>query len=97
MFDIIIPAFQTIFAEIRDLIIPQNEVDYYTDIEVQDSNGSVLELFNWSNFYKYFSMDGLNDTTVFENEIENIPLEFLKYNHYSGYKSQIAHNTNCND
>ena len=93
MFDIMIPAFQTIFAEIRDLLIPQNEVDLYQGADVQMPDGTFIETFNWPSFYKYFSMQGLESNNAYQQTITQNPTEQGKYQYYSQEGSGL--NKNC--
>ena len=87
-----IPVFQTIFSEIREELLSQEDIDDFNVIEIIDQNGIVLEPFIWDNFYKYIAFSGLHQSQTYLNTTASNPTELYKYQLYNNY----AKNTNKN-
>jgi len=93
MFDYMIPAFQMIFAEIRDLLTSQLSIQNAESSVLIDFNGSTInETFNWNDFYKYFSMNGLNNNNAFNDAIVQNPSELSKYQGYISIGNSFSKN-----
>lgn len=89
MFTYLIPTFQNIFNEIRNLLATSNDIlnaegSYYNEINDSDFNWS------WNDFYKYISLEGLHNTDTFMQNISQIPNENFYYNFYRGKSSQFS-------
>ena len=95
MFNEMIPLFQSVFSEIRDLLIPPNHI---TDAEnepiVNAAGNDTGEIFNWNNFYKYLAFDGLHLSNTFIQNIEQNPTEKGKYEGYNYISNQLSKNCN---
>ena len=89
MYYYLIPVFQSVLSEIRNLLANSNDIisaegSYYNSLN--DSN------FNWSwdNFYKYFSLNGLHLCDSFIQNIAQVPDKNYYYNFYSGKSFQFS-------
>ena len=85
MFNFMIPTMSGILADIKDDFIPSNhqllaESDY-TFINENNPLGQEVS-WNWNEFYKYFSMAGLQKSNVFLNTIQNTPSKLANFNSY---------------
>ncbi|UOX33695.1 ERF4 family protein [Flavobacterium sediminilitoris] len=91
MFNQMIPVFQNILSEIiTDLLSAQDIVDT-NNYPITDTNGIVIENFNFMNFYKYLAYEGLHNSQSYMNNINNNPIELrkhIKYNDYAKDSSQ---------
>jgi hypothetical protein len=85
MFFEMIPVFRAILAEIRDELLTQTDIDTFNNTEIIDANGTIIEPFNWNNFYKYIAYDGLHLTTSFRSNISNNITELTKYQLYQSH------------
>ena len=95
MFNELIPVFQSIFSEIRDLLISPNYVIGAENSLVLDQYGNDTgEIFNWNNFYKYISLNGLHLSNTFIQNIDQNPTERGKYEGYDYISNQL--NKDCN-
>ena len=93
MFDHMIPAFQMIFAEIRDLLTSQLSIQNAESSVLIDFNGNTInETFNWNNFYRYFAMNGLNNNNAFNDAITQNPSELSKYQGYISICNSFSKN-----
>ena len=82
MFNQMIPIFQTILSEIvNDLLSPQDIADSYIT-PITDGNGTIIENFNFMNFYKYLAFEGLHTSQSYINDIANNPIELRRYEEY---------------
>ena len=85
MFNQMIPVFQNILSEIvNDLLSAQNINDLNNSM-ITDTNGTVIENFNFMNFYKHIAFDGLHNTQSYMNDIESNPIEKRKHIEYNNY------------
>ena len=93
MFNQMIPVFQNILSEIiTDLLSAQDIVDT-NNYPITDTNGIVIENFNFMNFYKYLAYEGLHNSQSYMNNINSSPIELRKYEQYRNYA--ILTNTGC--
>ncbi|UOX33693.1 hypothetical protein LXD69_16870 [Flavobacterium sediminilitoris] len=82
MFNQMIPVFQNILFEIiADLLSAQN-ISYLNNQQVTDANGTIIENFNFMNFYKYLAYEGLHNSQSYQDNIANNLIELTKYNTY---------------
>lgn len=80
-----IPTMQDILADIRDSLIPENHqqnAEALTFIDETNPSGPEIN-WNWNEFYKYFSMAGLQNTDAFQFEM--LPVDSPKYQNYTNY------------
>ena len=111
MFNYMIPTMSEILADIRDDLVPENhqllaqeEMFINEENPEMDSFGDyVLDTpWNWNDFYKYFSMGGLDNSSAFHLEIgdaEPIEEQTPEYKNFARYNS-IGTNSfedDCND
>ncbi len=95
MFNELIPVFQSIFSEIRNLLIAPNYVIGAENEPIVDSMGNDTgEIFNWNDFYKYISLNGLHLSNTFIQNINQNPNERGKYEGYNYISNQL--NKDCN-
>ena len=85
MFDKMIPAMSEILADIRDALIPLTHRQLAeSDMSFKDENNpnGPTVAWNWNDFYKYLSMDGLQNTDSFQWNIppgSHLEENFIKY------------------
>ena len=85
MFNQMIPVFQNILSEIiADLLSAQN-ISYLNNQQVTDANGTIIENFNFMNFYKYLAYEGLHNSQSYMNNINNNPIELTKHETYNQF------------
>jgi|GEM_PF-1390380 len=89
MFDFLIPTFQTIFQETRDVLISESNINYANSIHFSDTNLGVDENWNWDNFYKYITLNGLHQCESFNLEISTNPTENYLFNIYSNEENSF--------
>ena len=83
MFNQMIPVFQNILSEIiTDLLSAQDIVDT-NNYPITDTNGIVIENFNFMNFYKYLAYEGLHNSQSYQDSIANNPIELRKHLEYN--------------
>ena len=83
MFDQLIPSFQTIFQETRDLLISSSHIQQANNIIYTDASLNISENFNWNNFYKYIMLNGLHQCQSFNFVVTNNSTETFLYSAYS--------------
>lgn len=75
-----IPAFQTIFTEIRNVLATPNDI-FQAEGQYTFNNNQSFD-WNWQNFFKYFSMQGLDNNNAFNEKILQNPTENFYYDFY---------------
>ncbi|WP_298343763.1 hypothetical protein [uncultured Algibacter sp.] len=99
MFDSLLPIMSEILADIKDDLIPlshqQSAEEDYTFIDENNPTGTEVP-WDWSQFYKYLSMAGLQNSNAFKNNIENTPSKFENYNSYKDI-GILGFSNECND
>jgi hypothetical protein len=85
MFNQMIPLFEDILCEIvNDLLSVQN-LDNLNNATIIDTNGEVIEDFDFMHFYKYIAFQGLNNSESYINDIANNSIELKKYEAYNQF------------
>ena len=92
MFDHMIPAFQMIFAEIRDILATPNNISEAEGV-YYDNNDQPYN-WNWQDFYKYFSMNGLHNNNAFTTAIISNPSNNFLYAFYVEKGQQFSKTCN---
>lgn len=90
MFDFLIPTFQSIFQETRDSLISDAHIQYANSIHFSDDSLGIDEQWNWDDFYKYVTLNGLHQCESFNLEITNNPTENFLYNFYKTYENSVT-------
>ncbi len=100
MFDHMIPTMSEILKDIKDDLVPLNhqrvaETDY-TFIDESNPSGSEKP-WNWDDFYKYFSIAGLQNSDAFQFEM--LPETSPKHKNFMKYSSVGTNgfSKDCND
>ena len=98
IYNFMLPTLQTILSEVKDtLISPENNLNIENDITIlQPLNTNPVTFsgsipWNWSNYYKYLSLKGLEACEFFKTEIANLtnglnivnPVEYYLYSQYN--------------
>lgn len=83
MYNNMIPTMQKILGEIRDLVTTSaNRTILETYTMHPTTNPLTSSQFNWQDFYKYISLNGLQETSSFINDF---PFPSDKYSLYKQY------------
>ncbi len=86
MFNHLLPTMSEILADVKDDLVPlahqQNAEENYTFIDESNSTGSEIP-WDWNQFYKYLSMNGLQNSNAFINNISNSPSELSNFHSYT--------------
>lgn len=90
MFDFLIPTFQSIFQETRDSLISDAHIQYANSVHFSDASLGIDEQWNWDDFYKYITLNGLHQCESFNLEITNNPTENFLYNFYKNYENSVT-------
>lgn len=85
MFTQMIPEFKIILAEIVNDLLSNDDIADANNNPIYDSNGILIESFNFQNLYTYLAFDGLHNTQSYMDDIENNPIEKRKYLEYNNY------------
>lgn len=93
MFDYMIPVFQQVLGEVKNLIIPQSHIQIAEEGEYVNNLGSNLT-WDWNDFYKYLSVNGLTNTQSFIDEIESNPNKLYLFNFYNIKANQFSKTCN---
>ncbi|MEZ4878123.1 MAG: hypothetical protein R2805_11300 [Flavobacterium sp.] len=94
MFDFMLPTFQQILSEIRNDLIPQNQITTAENINFFNQNLNVDEPWDWQKFYRYLSLAGLHNCQSFQEVIGNNPVENFLFNVY--YTNANYFSKSCN-
>jgi len=85
MFDKMIPAMSEILADIRDTLIPLSHrqlAESDTSFKDENNPNGLIVGWNWNDFFKYLSMDGLQNTDSFQWNIptgSHLEENFIKH------------------
>ncbi|RAR51048.1 SprT-like domain-containing protein [Flavobacterium lacus] len=90
MFNHLVPTFQNIFSEIRDLLAPQSNIDYVNNNTYLNTINNQNFTWNWNDFYKYFSLEGLHLCESFVQNITQVPVENFYYDFYRSQAQQFS-------
>lgn len=92
MYNFLIPSFQSILAECRDLLISQSHINYANGLTFENSSLNINENWNWDKFFKYITLNGLHNCDSFTETTTNNPIENYFYQNYSLYENQVTKN-----
>ncbi len=92
MFNHLVPTFQNVFTEIRDLLASQSNIDYVNNSQYHNNINNEYFSWNWNDFYKYFSLQGLHLCDSFIQNISQNPLENFYYDFYRYQAQQFTKN-----
>jgi len=99
MFDYLLPTMSEILADIKDDLVPlshQQEAEgNYTFIDESNPTGPEIP-WDWNKFYKYLSMNGLQNSNAFINNVLNSPSKLSNFNSY-GSLGVNGFSKECND
>lgn len=96
MFNYMIPTLEGVLTEIKHLLASQANYDYFDGVTYSDDTLNISEEWNWENFIHYYSMEGLHQSSAFNEAIANNPTQnflFTRYQISEGYFSD----NNCNE
>lgn len=94
MFDYLAPTLSQILADVRDDVIPANQITRMENESLYIDGNDIP--FSWDDFFYNLSLEGLHNTESFKNEIEN---NANKYDAFKEYVNYYARNfgKNCNN
>lgn len=92
MYNFLIPSFQSILSECRDLLISQSHINYANGLTFEDSSLNINENWNWDKFFKYITLNGLHNCDSFTETTTNNPIENYFFQSYSQYENQVTKN-----
>ncbi len=95
MYNFLIPSFQNIFSEIRDLLVSANDLNYIQGgITFEDVDLGIAENWDWNKFYKYITLNGLHNCESFTETTTNNPIENFLYQSYAQLENSFSKNCN---
>ncbi len=92
IYNYMIPTFQNIFNDIRDILVPPNHVTAAEQIVLENPDLVITENWNWNNYYKYISLNGLHNCQSFISDIANVPSQNFLFNAYNSHSSYFSKN-----
>lgn len=69
IYNYMLPTMQTILSEVKDLLVSPTDNAGMLDLSMHIPLGAPTTPFNWNEFYKNLSLNGLQECTFFKNEI----------------------------
>ena len=90
MSDHMIPEFQTILSEIINDLLSAQDLVNLNNGTIIDSNGIIIENFNFQHFYTSLAYEGLHHTNAYLNNIANNSIESTKHNQYLFYANGLS-------
>lgn len=100
MFELLLPFMTQILSDLRDNLIPETHQGFAESIgdfhNEQDSSGDT-QLWNWDQFFLYVSLNGLQNTNAYQNNIENSPAKAFNFNRYNDVAKNSFSRTYCAD
>lgn len=94
MYNFLIPSFQVIFNETRDLLISQAHIDYANGLTFVNDTLNIDESWNWDKFFKYISLNGLHQCDSFAQTTSSDPVENFFYQSYVVMENQVTKTCN---
>ena len=82
MYYYLIPVFQSVLSETRDLLTSQGSINYVNSSVYNNPVTGEDFTWNWNDYYKYASLEGLHLCEAFEQNINQVPIEKFYYDHY---------------
>jgi len=101
----LVPHLVNVLNEIKSLLVPQSELDFYPTLTVTNSSIGLDEPWTWNNAMKYIALQGLNETSYFtqnictygQNDIVIAIANPIEKDRYEQYVADIkAMSKNCN-
>lgn len=83
MYNKMIPTMQKVLSEIRDLVTtPAGRLEV-ADLKIYSkTDNSTFEIWNWSNYYRFISLKGLDKTSSFKKDFPTTSDEFYFWDKY---------------
>ena len=85
-----IPEFKTILSEIINDLLSAQDLVNLNNGTIIDSNGIIIENFNFQHFYTSLAYEGLHHTNAYLNNIANNSIESTKHNQYLFYANGLS-------
>jgi hypothetical protein len=82
MYDHMIPTMQKVLSEIRDLVTTAVRRDYVSDLNVSPITSEKI-IWNWNDFYKNLSINGLQETNSFNLDFPLVSKQFGVFKSYN--------------
>jgi hypothetical protein len=82
-YDYMLPTMQTVLSELRDLLLTPEQVANVNDLTlhiIQNTGGVLDTPWNWDDYFHNLSLNGLQNSATFINEIATIPSDGLPTN-----------------
>lgn len=92
IFTYLIPSFQNIFSDIYNLLASESNINYVNNSIYNNSLTGENFTWNWNDFFKYYSMEGLHLCDSFVSAIQNVPNENFNYNFYKNEAQNFIKN-----
>jgi hypothetical protein len=92
IFTYLIPSFRNIFSDIYNLLASESNINYVNNTIYNNSLTGENFTWNWNDFFKYYSMEGLHLCDSFVSAIQNVPNENFKYNFYKNEAQNFIKN-----
>ncbi len=101
MFDFMIPTMSQVLANVKNDLIPESNQNYVSDLDYNnsfwaDNPFTESHIFNWTEFYKYLSMEGLHITEAFQQGIVPNPIENYLFERYNDTSDEFSKDY-CNE
>ena len=90
MSDHMIPEFKTILSEIINDLLSAQDLVNLNNGTIIDSNGIIIENFNFQHFYTSLAYEGLHHTNAYLNNIANNSIESTKHTKYNQYAESTS-------
>ena len=72
MYNRMVPTMQQVLSEIRDLVTTEVRRADVADLKIYTkSDLSAFEIWNWNNYYKYISINGLEEANCYKTDFPN--------------------------
>lgn len=98
MFDYMIPSMQTILGNVRDNFIPENHQNFAESHNFASESNPIVPSspWNWNDFYYNLSLQGLENTQKYQQQIGSDPIKRFFYLQYREIGNQFS-KTHCQD
>ncbi|MCA0350239.1 MAG: hypothetical protein LCH35_13380, partial [Bacteroidetes bacterium] len=90
MLDYLTPTFINILNEVKGLLISQNHTQQLNNQVYYYPNSNLSESFNWNDFFYNLSLNGLNNTSAFQTNIQSDSIKYSKYLFYSSLFNMVT-------
>ena len=83
MYNKMIPTMQKVLSEIRDEVTTDAGRIGVSDLKIYTkTDNSAFEIWNWNNYYKFISVNGLEEATCFKVDFPNNSNELYSLSNY---------------